>query len=266
MTSRRTRTGAEPMRAHKPAINQAAILLALGAMFVAPVASAQVIVPNVNAVNHAGGGLNSTTRQFERTYQAVIPESELLAITFPNNVINGIAWRSYFGGGLWPALDINWANFDIYLSHSPANVGPLVSNVFADHQGGDLTLVRGGAFTITAGSYAAGNGVGNPAGAWAPYIDFTTPFTYLGGNLTLTVRHDGNDGGTAQFVDENTASPFGAGNWSHYASTAQPGSYSATTSNANRNGILVTNFRVVPGPATLALLGLGGLVAFRRRR
>lgn len=228
-------------------------------------ASAQVIVPNVNAINHGGGGLNSTTRQFERTYQVVIPASELAAITGPNNVINGIAWRSYFGGSQWPASDINWANFDIYLSHSPAGVGPLISTVFADHEGGDLTLVRGGALTITAGSWAAGGGTaGSPAGAWEPYIDFTTPFTYLGGNLTLTVRHDGNDGGTAQFADENSAAPFGAGNWAHYAST-QP-AYAATNSNANRLGMLVTNFRVVPGPATLALLGLGGLVAIRRRR
>lgn len=265
MTSRRTRTGAEPMRAHKPTINQAAILLALGAMFVAPVASAQVIVPNVNAVNHGGGGLNSTTRQFERTYQAVIPASELLAISLPNNVIDGLAWRSYYGGSQWPASGINWENFDIYLSYSPTGVGPLISTVFAENEASNPTLVRSGALTITAGSYAAGGGTaGSPAGAWAPYIDFDTPFTYVGGNLTLTVRHDGNDGGTAQFVDENIASPFGAGNWSHYASAA--GAYTATNSNSNRNGMLVTNFRVVPGPATLALLGLGGLVAFRRRR
>ena len=89
-----------------------------------------------------------------------------------------------------------------------------------------------------------GNGFGPPLGTVStvnPTPLWTGTFTYPGGNVLLQVNGVGNHG-------------VWAGN---------PGEFSVESLSTAVQGGSIT---LIPAPATLALLGLGGLVASRRRR
>jgi hypothetical protein len=229
--------------------------------------AAQVVIPNNFAGTSTGTvGFNTVMRQFERTIQAVYDTSILGGLT-PGTQITGLSYRMFFTGSnpaTFPAINLNYANYDIYLSTTTALPGSL-STTFATNRGGDFTQVRGGAMTVTANTYTKGVDAATPA-PWGPVINFTTPFLYTGGRLLLEVRHSGNDGLTQGnlFMD---CAPDVAGVVGNIANTTSPGAYLATTGATGLSAAPVVRLEtVVPEPATWAVLGIGALALLRRRK
>jgi len=238
-------------------------LLAIGTALAAGVsAKADVIVPNANAATTAStSGLNTFIRDLNnpRTGQILISAAQLSSINIGDQ-IDGITWRMYTGNlAGYPLSNATWADYTI-------NVGQGVAfgsqtTTFANNFIGSPTTVRTGPLTINQGSFPGGSAPNpNPFG---PYIDFTTPYVYTGGNLLIEIRHTGSNitNTTTDFLEValQTNPDYNVHFWSATATGA------AATTGALAN-FTVSKLRVVPEPATLMMLVLGGLVALRRSR
>lgn len=156
--------------------------------------------------------------------------------------------------------------------------------------GGDLYSSRGGGqflVNIDLGTFAettvGGTGVFNVGGAaydqdtdtlyWSSGIDdalytvdYATAASSLVGSLGIDVSQQGMDfyefnGVLYHAVDNETSGRFELGTTS---TTTGAYSYLQTVVNANLEGS--TSLAIIPSPATAGLLGLGGLLAARRRR
>jgi hypothetical protein len=246
---------------------QVSVLVLLGAL---GTTQAAVVVPNVCSASVGNFGINTPTRNLARTYQCVIDASQFAGLSVGDQ-ITGLHWRAMSDPSAnttatWPASTASWANFDIYISTATTTPGT-ISNTFAANEGADKTAVRLGAYSVAAGAYVS-SGVTATVSPWGPLITFTTPFTYSGGGITVTLRHTGNDTGTAYNVDgvaaTNTAMGYGTAFAARAASAASP--YTATTGTSSP--FVVTQFEASPAPtpSSLAILGLGGLAISRRRR
>ncbi len=220
-----------------------------------------VVVPNAFAAAPGTSGLNTLSRDLNnpRTYQMIIDAGQLGGIP-AGMLITGVTWRSWTGNvaGAWPPAGYNYADYDMFIGQAALPVGG-GSTTFANNVvGGTEVQVLDGPLSITAGSFVSMGGVGavNP---WGMFIQFDTPFTYNGGSIVFTARHPGATIAGALFLD-SVASGVANGVQTFTAVGNTPTVGAAATS---------TIFRFtweVPAPGTLALLGLGGLVAARRRR
>lgn len=129
-----------------------------------------------------------------RTYQLII-HSNLLT-DYLGKKITSLAWRlPASAGSNWPASNVNFSNYKIYLSGSvtPANRSLAF---FSDNVIGAQTLVRSGSLFVPAGSYPSGSS----PNSYGPEIIFDVPYLYSGGNLLVEIRQSGFTG-TTQSVD-----------------------------------------------------------------
>lgn len=187
------------------------------------------------AAAEQANGLNTPVRDAPRTLQYVFGSS-LLAGVPPGSEIGGIAFRLDGGAAGWPSGSRTWSAFDVQLCRAANPAGALAAS-FADNLGGDVVTVRSGPLTVAAGAYQ-GWATPNPFG---PEIVFTTPYTYSGGDLLVTIRHTGN-GVDSAYLDAADDSPglwqgiYGAG-------------FAATTSD-DSVGVPVTRLRWRPGTLT----------------
>lgn len=223
----------------------------------AAAANADIVVPAANAAVPGTSGLNTLTREATnaRTYQFLIDAGNLGG----PGVITGLGFRlqnSAANATSWPAAALTWPSYEVILSTSP-NAAAAMSTTFASNIGVDAVTVRSGALVLPPNSFSGGAAAGVP-NSFYTFLPFLTNFNYTGGTLSVTVRHTGNDGaaGNVRFLDA-VASNGALG----YA--AQSGT-TATATTGTAASFTVVN--IVPAPASLALLGLGGLVASRRRR
>lgn len=139
----------------------------------------------------------------QRTYQQLIAASQLADLV--DKEITSISYRIPTSATEpWPAAEVTFASFDIYLSGSvdPANR----SLTFENNIIGPQTLVRSGTLVIPALSFPSG---GSP-NAFGPEIVFDSPWTYTGGNLLIEIRHTGFTG-TSRSLDANNTSTVGYG-------------------------------------------------------
>lgn len=242
-------------------MNSARGFVALLSLACGSAASADVVVPNAYASSAASAsGLNTFIRDVNnpRTGQLLINASQLTGAL--GQQITGLQFRLFTGATVaYPASAATWSDYTI-------NVGPGVAfgsqtTTFASNFAGPATTVRTGPLTIPAGTFGTASPTPHPFGF---AIMFSTPYNYTGGNLLIEIRHTGSN------ITNNAANDF-----LEVALTTDPGYnnqfWSATavgnaaTTGAQAN-FTVTNLIVVPSPAGAAVLGLGGLVAMRRRR
>jgi hypothetical protein len=233
-------------------------LAALILLELASVARAQTaVVPSAFAATE-GNISFAYTSTLQITYQQVYGTALLGALT-PGTQITGMSFRLDGGSPNGPTTAYNFANFDIRIGTSVFAPGSLSSTV-ASNLGGDTVLARSGALSFGVNSFFGGAGA-NPFG---PVITFTTPYTYNGGHLLLTVSHSAGGGSNIAF---DAASTLGTN--AQYRQ--EFGTYNSATTSQNVGSIgLITQFQtavVIPEPGTLALLALGatlGLVVKRR--
>jgi hypothetical protein len=168
--------------------------------------------------------------------------------------ISGIQFRREGGLAATPTSDVTYTNFSLTLSKSLAAPGSL-STAFASNQGADAIEVRTGSLFVPTNAYPGGTA----PNSFGPVISFTSPYTYTGGDLLVTIRHTGAAGLTGiqgRFLD--------AENDSNLQYLLATGSLS-TTATTNQPYAPVANL-IVPEPTGLCVLGAGALLLCRRAR
>ncbi|TVQ61519.1 MAG: hypothetical protein EA379_06175 [Phycisphaerales bacterium] len=190
----------------------------------------------------------------QRTYQLLVHESQLTNLVGLR--LTGLSWRLPTAATIdWPAAIVEYANYDIYISDS---VNPADRSLtFADNVVGTQTQVRSGALTIDENSYTSGSS----PNAFGPTIDFGTEYLYTGGNLLVEIRHTGFTG-TSRSVDAYSTSA--ATGYGSLFSAAWTGNYEGVQ--GTQGNFSIFQFNAIPTPGAAALLGMGALVAARRRR
>ncbi|HMP01982.1 MAG TPA: PEP-CTERM sorting domain-containing protein [Gemmatales bacterium] len=164
--------------------------------------------------------------------------------------MTGLEWRLPSSAtGPWPAAEVSFTAFDIYLSGSvdPADR----SLTFANNIVGPQTQVRSGALVIPVDSFPSG---GSP-NDFGFFIGFN-PYLYSGSNLLLELRHTGFTG-TSRSVDAiGTAIP----GYGTLFSAAWTGSYAGLS--GSQGNFSVTRFTAapIPEPGSILLLATGSVV------
>ncbi len=186
-----------------------------------------------------------------RTYQMLIHESLLTDLVGLR--LNGITWRLPTSATAdWPASNVTYASYDIYLSGSVAP--EFRSLTFANNIVGTQTQVRSGPLTVSAGAYT----FGNTPNTFAPTISFDE-WLYTGGHLLIEIRHVGNTVGSRS-VDALTTSTAGYGTLFSACWAS-----SATATSGSQGNFTIARLSAVPEPAAALLAGALALVALRRR-
>lgn len=224
-------------------------LLALLAVCTVPARSESVVIPNGSATTTGNGGYGFVAG-FSATFQQVYGANSVSGIPLGAKLIGFSLRQELAATTIWPPTDITVSNFDVYLGTSDFHPGSL-SNSVAANEGADTINVRNGPLTLDANSFPGG---GNPNG-FGPTIDFTSPYTYVGGDLLLTLT----------YTDPSGSIPFDAQLGSTDTEARQELSYNSTTVPVNvPEYALIVQFEYqlasVPEPSTLALACVAVLI------
>lgn len=139
------------------------------------------VVPSANTTTAGGIGFSLLSTS-ARSYQELIDSTLLTSLV--NDTITGISYRGLSSATTaWPTATVVFDNFDLYMGKAVL-IQNATTAVFATNQVGTQTQVRSGSLTIPENSYAAGT-------SWGPVINFTTPYVYTGGNLSVLLRTTG---------------------------------------------------------------------------
>jgi hypothetical protein len=235
--------------------------LALFSLLALPASSRAdlIVIPNAYAGVEGENGLLGPLASNGRTLQTAIAASELTAL-LPGSQITGLTYRlSAEHVGSWPAADLTWAQYNIQLSTSNFPPGSLDPE-FSFNIGADVVAVRSGPLTIPAGSLQDTAGVPN---AFGPMILFSTPYTYTGGDLLITIRHTGNSLAAEHMDAVNDTALI-----STLAAFSFAGSFHESILFNPVSPVYQLQFEpvAVPEPATFTLLSVGVLSGYARLR
>ncbi|MCX7098755.1 MAG: hypothetical protein NTV43_12715 [Methylococcales bacterium] len=152
-----------------------------------------IVAPNAYDATAGNQVLNTLINTSTRTYEMQIAASQLAGMAVGSS-INGLAWRlassEPAAGGIR-----NWSDFEITVGQA-ANTIAGMSTTFAANLLNPV-LVRDGALSYDLSGFS---NAGTPT-PFAPSISFSTPYTYLGGDLVVLISHTTATGGTNSFLD-----------------------------------------------------------------
>jgi hypothetical protein len=218
-------------------------------LLMAGTARADVIVPNSAAGVDADGTFALTsTAAAGRTFQLSIAAGQLSGLV--GQEITGLQWRlNGTVAAAWPTVDTSYTFWDVFIG--PGVAPALMSNTFAANFTGPVTQVRSGPHTFPANSFSNGSS----PNAFGTALNFSTPFLYTGGDLTIEMRFSGQTGATNQpTLDAVLASGGPANGWGvDFAARWTSNAAGVTGGNGN---FLVTNLITVPEPSSMALVGV----------
>ena len=177
------------------------VLVPIGAsftfLFAAQSANADfVVAPNTNTStsgNDQQFGVLDTPND-NVTFQFVYSAAQFSTIA-TGTEITGIGFRLPAGASTVNSAAV-YSSFSLQIGQSTAAPGSL-STTFATNEASDTVTALSGPMTIAAGSFVGGTGP-NPFFELA----FTTPYTFTGGNLLITIGHT--DPGASIALDANT--------------------------------------------------------------
>ena len=160
--------------------------------------SSDFILPTRHAWDY---GLNVPLRSDAWTMQFIYA-GELLRYLPPGTKIQGLAFRLWSGQSTWPPEPRQWSDYSIVLSSTPRSPGELSAN-FASNMGPDAVTVRSGPLSIDTNAYPGGQS----PNAFGPTLQFDTPYVYQGGDLLITLRHNGSGSGDLPFTETLPSQP-----------------------------------------------------------
>lgn len=248
-------------------------LSAVALLGLAGTAMADIAVPNAGptAAETTTSGLNTIIRSAARSYQAYYSAANFAAITSPTT-FTGVQFRlaqleqwrpAGYVGSTWPAAPLTIGGYEITLAKPSAGLvtdGEYLSTTptFASYLSSPV-VVYSGALTIPAGAFTASS---TGVAPWGFTIPFLTNYTQNPGDgLVMQIRLTGYTPNTApQAFFASTG--FSNGFTDAISSTAS----ATAASPSGFSSPVYANFVTIPAPSAMAFLGLGGLVAGRRRR
>ena len=186
-----------------------------------------------------------------RTYQLLIQSTQLISLVGQN--LTAISWRLPVNAtSNWPASDVSFASYDIYLS---ASVEPINRSLtFINNVAGPQRLVRSGILNITDSIYRSGSSPNE----FGPEITFDSSYLYSGGNLLIEMRHTGFSG-TTRTIDAIGTSISGYGTqfsacWgSGYAATSgSQGNFSVVKISSDSGLVSIGESNEIPFEFTLS--------------
>jgi hypothetical protein len=213
------------------------------------------------------GLFSSLSREAPRVLQQFYSASFFTSITAPAE-ITAMSFRLPSSAGVnYPALgDLNFARYEITLAQPSAGAAAangLTSATFADNMV-DPVQVRSGALTIPLASFIS-NATGEDA-EFSFIIAFDTPYVFTPGqDLVMLVRHSGH--GDVNGVE--TRWNFDGYAWANGSVVSTTADVDAAVANFGPGSFNLANkiqFTVIPEPSALALLVMGALCLFVRRR
>lgn len=185
-----------------------------------------VVPPNYAGVQATATFLGPLTNT-QRTIHLLIRDSILTPLI--GQEITAITFRLLASAtSNWPAADVTFTNYDIYLSPSVAPENR--SFTFADNIAGPQKRVRSGPLTIPAGSFPFG---GSPT-TFGTDINFDSAYIYTGGHLLIEIRHTGFTG-TSASVDAASTSSSG---YAFLYSSCWASTYTATSGGLQANFVV----------------------------
>ncbi len=156
-------------------------------------------VPNANATTPSTGTFIGPLAGTARTYQLLINSNQLTSMVGTN--LKGLTFRIPASvTSAWPAANVVFTDYDIYLSPSVAPQSR--SLTFADNIAAPQVQIHSGSLTVPAMSFPV-----NPA--WGHEIMFNTPYFYNGGHLLVEIRHSGQSSSRSTEALATTAPGYG---------------------------------------------------------
>ena len=156
---------------------------------------AGTVIPNANVSTAGAGALGDILRSAgDWTVQLILNASELTYLPVGSQ-INGLSLRA--DNTTFPLRPVVYANYNIDVSTS-RNKPATASTTFANNEGADKLTVRSGPLSLLPGDLPFNATTGD----FGRVIYFQRPFTYLGGDLCLTIRRSAaSDTGALSLVD-----------------------------------------------------------------
>ncbi|GGD13244.1 T9SS type A sorting domain-containing protein [Flavobacterium orientale] len=146
------------------------------------------VIPNAYESTAGALTFNGPLSNSQRTYQLLIASSQLTDLI--DKELTSLSFRIPANStGAWPTSQVDFSNYDIYLSQSVSPPNRSLTS-FPSNVVGAQTLVRSGGLSIPAGAFPSGSNP-NPFGF---QIVFSTNWLYVGGDLLIEIRHTGYTG------------------------------------------------------------------------
>ncbi len=212
-------------------------------------------------------GFSSLSREVPRVLQQFYDAQFFSAVTDPMQVTAMSFRLPAIASVDYPALgDLNFGRYDITLaepSAASAAADGLTSATFADNMLNPV-LVRSGPLTIPLNSFESNDA--NVDAEFSFIINFDAPYSFTPGqDLVMLVRHSGH--GDVNGVE--TRWNFDGYAWTNGTVVSTTADVDAAVANFGPGSFNVANkiqFTMIPEPAALGLLALGGLLIVRKRR
>lgn len=134
-----------------------------------------------------GAGINTLIQSTARTNQVVASSDQFDTIGLGSQIV-GHAARASTGQPTWPGAISSFGSYEVSLSRSPTTPAT-ISSTFANNVGADNVITRSGPLSIPVNAFQVGEiSTTNPFSFTLPY---SAAYTYLGGPISLRVRHSG---------------------------------------------------------------------------
>lgn len=237
-----------------PCLAKSALLVS-AAFLSTPASATTTVAPNI-AASAEGTATFAFFGTSARTYQVQFAASQLTDLSVGSE-ISGLSFRLNGGVAAAPNANSSVSDFEITLAEA-ANAITSFSATAASNMT-DPVLVRDGAYSVVTGTYPGGSTPNN----WGPTFDFTTPYSYQGGDLVIMFSHSGFSVWSGAF--DAVPSDANSGYVARWGNSAQQ----ATLSNTANSMVIQLHLAAIPEPGNSALAVALGSVAFaasRRRR